>query len=75
MSVKKAYKLIKHGDPLLKQLCQPVTLPLSDKLDSTIDECINTLVSLSTFTIFKLSATSGGFLEGEVNFSSSPLSR
>jgi peptide deformylase len=39
------YKLIKFGDPLLKQVCQPVEFPLSDEIDKTIDECMNTLVT------------------------------
>lgn len=50
MSAKRsvAYKLIKFGDPILTQVSKPVVFPLSNEIDKTIDECINTLVSNST---------------------------
>jgi peptide deformylase len=48
--MKKAYKLIHYGDPLLKTPSLPVAFPLSDSVDSAIDDCMNTLVSVTMAT-------------------------
>lgn len=41
----KPYKLLKFGDKALTLASRTVTFPLSEEVDETIDECINTLVS------------------------------
>jgi peptide deformylase len=49
MSAKQAIKLVKVGDPLLKITCNKVIFPLSDQIDNTIDECINSLRNIEGF--------------------------
>ncbi len=45
-TLQKSYRLLKYGDPLLSKVSNPIPFPLSDDIDSVIDECINTLVFL-----------------------------
>ncbi len=42
---RRAYKLIKLGDPMLERACEPVTFPLSTEVEFAIDDCIDTIVS------------------------------
>ena len=42
--MKKAYKLVRYGDPILTQISKAVAFPLCDEVDETIDDCIHTLV-------------------------------
>ena len=70
--MKKAYKLLHYGDPLLKTPSHSVAFPLSDAVDSTIDDCINTLVSLGPIEML---AQRGGLLAQEIDISGSALGR
>ncbi len=59
-AVKRAYKLIKHGDPLLTKVCEPIPIPLPLSLDSLIDDCKDTLVSIP-FSIGQKDLSSNSF--------------
>ncbi len=76
MSVKpkQAYKLLKYGDTILTQVAKPVSFPLTKEIDTTIDQCINSLV-ITFFHIIYCLASCRRFLVKKVNLHSCPSSR